>query len=210
MKLYYNPYACSLAVLIAATEAHIELELIEVDILKDPHTLADGSDYAEINPKNYVPALVAANTELLTEVSAILQYLADLRPEWQLAPTPGSWDRVKLQETLNFLGSELHKSYSPWLFHPQETGEQAMAFARAKIADRYAVVEEQLEGRDFLMGAYSVADAYLFVMVNWAAFAKTPLDAFPNIRAWFERMKARPAVQEALRLHSGKPKRAAA
>jgi glutathione S-transferase len=210
MKLYYNPYACSLAVLIAATEAGIDLDLIEVDILKDPHTLADGSDYLGINPKNYVPALVAANAELLTEVSAILQYLADLRPESGLAPTAGSWDRVKLQETLNFLGSELHKFYSPWLFHPEDVGEQAMAYARAKIASRYALVEQQLEGRDYLMGGFSVADTYLFVMVNWAAFAKTPLDAFPNIRAWFDRMNARPAVREALRLHAGKPKRVAA
>jgi len=210
MKLYFNPYACSLAVLIAATEAKIELDLIEVDILKEAHTLVDGTDYSAINPKNYVPALVAANTELLTEVSAILQYLADLRPEHHLAPTPGSWARTRLQETLNFLGSELHKFYSPWLFHPEDVGEQAMAYARAKIASRYALVEAQLKDRDYLMGQFSVADAYLFVMVNWAAFAKTPLDAFPNIRAWFERMKARPAVQEALRLHAGKPKRAAA
>lgn len=209
MKLYFNPYACSLAVLITAAEAHIELDLVEVDILKDPHTLVDGSDYSAINPKNYVPALVAANTQLLTEVSVIVQYLADLRPEWNLAPTPGSWARTRLQETLNFLGSELHKFYSPWLFHP-EVGEVAQAYAREKIASRYALVEAQLEGRDYLMGEFSVADAYLFVMVNWAAFAKTPLDAFPNIRAWFERMKARPAVQEALRLHAGQPKRVAA
>lgn len=210
MKLYYNPYACSLAVLIVATEVRVDLDLIEVDILNDPHTLADGSDYAGINPKNYVPALVAANTELLTEVSVILQYLADLRPEWDLAPTPGSWGRLRLQETLNFLGSELHKAYSPWLFHPDEVGEQAMAYARSRIASRYALIDQQLEGRDYLMGKFSIADAYLFVMVNWAAFAKTPLDAFPNIRAWFDRMKARPAVQEALRLHAGEPKRAAA
>lgn len=210
MKLYFNPYACSLAVLIAATEAHIELDLVEVDILKDPHTLIDGSDYSDINPKNYVPALITANTEMLTEVSAILQYLADLRPEHNLAPAPGSWARTRLQETLNFLGSELHKFYSPWLFHPEDVGEQGMAYARAKIASRYALVETQLEGRDYLMGEFSVADAYLFVMVNWAAFAKTPLDAFPNVRAWFDRMNARPAVQEALQLHSGQPKRVAA
>ncbi|HEY9011375.1 MAG TPA: glutathione binding-like protein [Devosia sp.] len=209
MKLYFNPYGCSLAVVIAATEARIELDLVEVDILKDPHTLADGTDYVGVNAKNYVPALVAANGELLTEVSAILQYLADLRPEWNLAPTAGSWPRTRLQETLNFLGSELHKFYSPWLFHP-EVGEVAQDYARAKIASRYALIERQLDGSDYLMGDFSVADAYLFVMVNWAGFAKTPLDAFPNIRAWFDRMQARPAVQEALRLHAGKPKRIAA
>ena len=209
MKLYFNPYACSLAVLIAAQEAKLDLELIEVDILKDPHTLLDGSDFAPINAKNYVPALVAANGELLTEVSVILQYLADLRPEAHLAPTPGSWDNFRLQETLNFLSSELHKFYSPWLFHP-ETGAVAQDYARGKIASRYALIEQQLAGRDYLMGAFSVADAYLFVMVGWAAFAKTPLDAFPNIRAWYERMKARPAVRDALRLHAGSTRKTAA
>lgn len=208
MKLYYNPYACSLAALIVATEANIELELAEVDIMRDPHTLADGSDYAGINAKNYVPALVAANSQLLTEVSAILQYLADLRPEAKLAPAPASWERARLVEWLNFLGSELHKFYSPWLFHP-EVGDIAQDYARGKIASRYGLVEQQLAGRDYLLGAFSVADAYLFVMVNWAAFAKTPLEDFPNIRAWLERMNARPAVQTALRLHAGKARAAA-
>ena len=209
MKLYYNPYACSLAVLIAAQEAKIDLDLIQVDIMKDPHTLADGSDYLDVNAKNYVPALVEATGELMTEVAVILQYLADLRPEAGLAPVQGSWARTRLQETLNFLGSELHKFYSPWLFHP-EVGGVAQDYARAKIASRYALVEQQLVGRDYLLGEFSLADAYLFVMVGWAAFAKTPLERFPNIRAWFERMKARPAVQEALHLHAGKPKRIAA
>jgi glutathione S-transferase len=209
MQLYFNPYACSLAVLIAATEAKIALDLVQVDIMHDPHTLADGSDYVGVNPKNYVPALVAANGELLTEVSAILQYLAELRPEAHLAPVEGTWARTRLQETLNFLGSELHKCYSPWLFH-SEVGEIAQDYARAKIAARYALIEKQLDGRDYLMGDVSVADAYLYVMVNWAAAAKTPLVDFPNIRAWFDRMKSRPAVAEALRLHSGKPARVAA
>lgn len=209
MKLYFNPYACSLAVLIAAQEVRIDLDLIEVDILKDPHTLADGSLYAGVNAKNYVPALVAANGELLTEVSVILQYLADLRPEAHLAPTPGSWENFRLQEALNFLSSELHKFYSPWLFHP-ETGPVAQDYARGKIAARYELVEQQLAGRDYLLGAFSVADAYLFVMVGWAAFAKTPVDAFPNILAWYERMKSRPAVREALRLHAGSTRKVAA
>lgn len=209
MKLYFNPYACSLAVLIVAREARIDLDLIEVDILKDPHTLADGSNYAAVSAKNYVPALIAANGELLTEVSVILQYLADLRPEWDLAPTAGRWSALRLQETLNFIATELHKFYSPWLFHA-EVGLVAQDYARSKIASRYVLIEEQLKGRDYLMGEFSVADAYLFVMVGWTAFAKTPLDAFPNIRAWFERMNARPAVREALHLHAGSTRKAAA
>jgi glutathione S-transferase len=209
MKLYYNSYACSLAVLIAAEEAGIPLDLAAVDIFKEPHVLADGTDFTGINSKAYVPALVAANGELLTEVAVILQYLADTHPEAGLAQAAGSWERVKLNETLNFVGTELHKFYSPWLFHP-EVGAAAQDYARAKVAARYGLIEDQLAGRDYLMGAFSVADAYLFVMVGWAAFAKTPLDAFPNIRAWFDRMNARPAVREALHLHSGKARRVAA
>jgi glutathione S-transferase len=209
MKLYFNPYACSLAPLIAATEAGIHLDLEPVDIMKDPHTLADGSDYVAVTGKNYVPLLELDTGEQLTEVSVILQFLADTQPEAQLAPANGTWSRVKLQEMLNFLGSELHKFYSPWLFHP-EVGEVAQAYARSKIAGRYALIEKLLAGREYLMGEFSVADAYLFVMVNWAVAAKTPLVEFPNIRAWFERMKARHAVAEAVRRHTSSPARAAA
>jgi len=207
MQLYYHPYACSLAVAITASEAGIPLELAFVDIMGTPHTLVDGSDYAGFNPRNYVPLLVLDDGRQLSEVGAILQYLADLRPEAGLAAAPGSFERVRLSEWLTFVGTELHKSYSPWLFHPDEVGEQAMAYAREGIAARYAFIERKLAGQDWLLGdAFSVADAYLFVMVNWAGVAATPLDAFPNIRAWFERMKARPHVREALRRHSAMPK----
>jgi glutathione S-transferase len=204
MKLYYNPYGCSLAVTIAAAEAKVPLDLVFVDILSDPHTLADGSDYSLINPRNYVPLLELDDGEEISEVAAIVQYLADLVPDAGLAPAAGTAGRVKLQEWLTFLGTELHKFYSPWLFHP-EVGEIAQDYARAKIAGRYALIDNYLGDRDYLLGSFTVADAYLFVMVNWAAFAKTPLEAFPNLRAWFERMKARPAVKEALRLHSRMP-----
>jgi glutathione S-transferase len=209
MKLYFNPYACSLAPLIAATEAGIPLDLVPVDIMRDPHTLADGSDYIAVNEKNYVPLLELDSGERLTEVSVILQVLADTRPETGLAPPAGTWSRVKLQETLNFLGSELHKFYSPWLFHP-EVGDVAQAYAREKIAGRYALIEKRLADREYLMGEFSIADAYLFVMVNWAGAAKTPLADFPNIRAWFARMKARPGVVEAMGRHSAAPARVAA
>jgi len=204
MKLYYNPYGCSLAVTIAAAEAKVPLDLVFVDILSDPHTLADGSDYSLINPRNYVPLLELDDGEEISEVAAIVQYLADLVPDAGLASAAGTAGRVKLQEWLTFLGTELHKFYSPWLFHP-EVGEIAQDYARAKIAGRYALIDKHLRDRDYLLGSLTVADAYLFVMVNWAAFAKTPLEAFPNLRAWFERMKARPAVKEALRLHSRMP-----
>ena len=204
MKLYYNPHACSLAVVILAAEAGIRLELAEVDILKDPHTLADGSDFATINPKGYVPMLELDNGERLTEVAVILQYLADLRPEADLVPPAGSIERVWQQEALNFIATELHKFYSPWLFHP-EVGETAQAYARSKIASRFAILDLQLSHYEFVAGdSFTAADAYLYVMANWSAFAKVPLAPYPNLRAWFRRIGDRPAVKEALRLHAGK------
>lgn len=210
MKLYYNPYGCSLAVVIAALEAGIELQLEWVDILAEPHRLADGSDYRAINPKNYVPILVREDDSLLTEVAVILQYLGDLAPDSGLVPAPGTEERVRQQEWLNFLSSELHKFFSPWLFH-DEVGETAQTYAREKIATRFALVDAQLTGADYLFGPNpTAADAYLFVMVNWSDFAKVPLEPHSHLRAWFERMKARPAVKEALRRHSRQPAAVAA
>ena len=210
MKLYYNPYGCSLAVVIAAAEAGITLDLEWVDILADPHRLADGTGYSGINPKNYVPLLQRDDNTLLTEVAVILQYLADSAPDSGLAPAPGTEARLRLQEWLNFLSSELHKFFSPWLFHP-EVGEIAQTYAREKIAARFAIIDGALARTDFVASdSFTAADAYLFVMVNWSDFAKVPLEPYPHLRGWFARMKARPAVKEALRLHSRQPATAAA
>lgn len=209
MKLYYNPYACSLAPLIAATELGLDLDVVFVDILKDPHTLIDGTDYSAIQPRNYVPMLELDNGRRMTEVAVILPYLADHKPG-NLAPAPTDPARYELQEWLNFIGTELHKFYSPWLFHA-EVGELAQNYARGKIAGRYRLIDRHLADRDYILGdSFSLADAYLVVPVSWADFAKTPLDAYPNIRAWFERVKARPAVQAALQHHAVTPKRFAA
>lgn len=209
MKLYYNPYACSIAPAIAAAEGGLALDLTFVDILHDPHALADGSDYALTNKRNYVPLLELDNGERLSEVAAIVQYLADTAGNG-IAPASGTPERYKLQEWLTFIGTELHKFYSPWLFHP-EVGETAQAYARAKIASRYRLIDAHLAVNHYLLGdRFSVADAYLFVTVSWEAVAKTPLDDFPNIRAWFARMKARPAVAVALKRHSVLPEAAAA
>jgi glutathione S-transferase len=208
MKLYYHPWACSLAPVIVAAEAGIALDLVYVDILSEPHTLLDGTLYSTVNARHYVPLLVRENGEPLTEVAAILQYLA--RPaRGRLAPLPTAPEHVELQQWLTFVATELHKMYSPWLFHP-EVGEAAQEFSRGKISNRYAFVEHHLAGRDYLLGTFTIADAYLFVTVNWAAAANTPLEDFPNIRAWFERMNARPAIKEALRAHSVTPKQIAA
>lgn len=205
MQLYYHPYGCSLAPAIAAAEAGIALDLVYVDILGEPHTLADGLLYTEVNARNYVPLLGLDDGTEVSEAGIILQYLADLNPAAGLAPEPGTTARRELNQWLTFLGTELHKTYSPWLFHP-EVGAAAQDYARKRVAARYAIVEQQLAGKTWLLGeSFTVADAYLFVMVNWAAAANTPLTGFPNIRAWFERMKARPQVRAALKLHSVSP-----
>lgn len=204
MQLYYHPYGCSLAPAIVAAEADILLDFVHVDILGAPHALVDGTSYARVNTRDYVPLLVPDDGSEVSETGIIVKVLADLNPAAQLAPAVGSPERLLLDQWLTFLGTELHKSYS-LLFHP-EVGEAGHAYARALIARRYALVEAQLEGRTWLLGdTLTVADAYLFVMVNWAAAAGTPLDAFPLIRAWFERMKARPKVREAIRSHSASP-----
>ncbi len=210
MQLYYHPYGCSLAPAIAAAEAGIALDLVYVDIIGEPHTLADGMLYTEINARNYVPLLGLDDGTEISEAGIILQYLADLNPAAGLAPAPGTTERRELNQWLTFLGTELHKTYSPWLFHP-EVGELAQDYARQRVAARYTIVEQQLSGKTWLLGeSFTVADAYLFVMVNWAAAAKTPLADFPNIRAWFDRMKARPQVRAALKLHSVSPAAVAA
>ena len=200
MKLYYGVNACSLAPLIAATEAGIPLDIVKVDIYRTPHTLPDGSAYASVNPKLYVPLLELDDGSRMTEVAVLLQYLADLKPQAALAPDRTSPERYRLQEWLNYIATELHKSFSPWLFHP-EVGEAAQTAARAKIAMRLELVEAQLADNDYLMGAFTVADAYLFTVLGWAKFAKVPLDSFPHIRGWQARVAARPSVQAAVRQH---------
>ena len=202
MQLYYHPYGCSLAPAIVAAEAGIALDFVHVDILGAPHTLADGTNYLDINARNYVPLLILDDGTEVSEVAVILKLLADMHPDSQLAPATGTPDRLLLDQWLNFLGTELHKSYSPWLFHP-EVGESGQSYARDLVARRYALVEQQLEGRTWLLGdVFTIADAYLFVMVNWAAAAGTPLDGFPLIRSWFDRMKGRPLVRAAISQHA--------
>lgn len=202
MQLYYHPYACSLAVLIAASEAGIPLDLVKVDIAETPHSLPDGSDFAEVvTGKNYVPVLTLDDGSQMSEVAVILQYLADLEVGSGLAPGAATFERYKLQEWLNFIASELHKFYSPWLFHP-ETGEVAQAFARDKITGRLAMIDSQLAAREFLLpGGYSVADAYLYTMVNWSKVTGISLVPHGNLTNWFGRVGARPAVKAALRRH---------
>ena len=195
MKLYYSPGACSLSPHIVAREAGIDLELVKVDT--KTKTVAAEGDYWTVNPKGYVPAIEADNGEVLTEGPAIVQYLADLKPESQLAPANGTWARTRLQETLNYITSEIHKSYSP-LFRPDllpAVREERLAY----LKKRYALLDRQLEGRNFLFGdQFTIADAYLFAVTNWARGVKLDLSDFPNLRAVQKRVAARPAVRAAM------------
>jgi glutathione S-transferase len=196
MKLYYAPGACSLSPHIVATEAGIALDLVKVDTKSK--TITHEGDFWDVNPKGYVPALELDDGEILTEGPAIVQYLADRAPKTELAPANGSIERVRLQETLNYLTSEIHKSYSP-LFKPDvlpAVREERLAY----LAKRYALVEKQLEGRKYLTGdRFTVADAYLFTLTRWARVVKLDLSDFPNLEAFQKRVGSRKAVLEAMR-----------
>jgi glutathione S-transferase len=199
MKLYYSPGACSLSPHIVAVEAGIALELVRVNLGRTPHTTASGGDFSSVNPNGYVPVLELDDGQWLTEGPAIVQYLADLKPESALAPAAGTLARARLQSWLNFIGTELHKMYSPWLFHA-EYGEQAQTVARGKIAERLGFVDRHLAAAGpFLAGeSFSVADAYLFTAVSWSKLVNVDLSAFDALRAYLERVGARPAVREAM------------
>jgi glutathione S-transferase len=196
MKLYYAPGACSLSPHIVANEAGIALDLVEVD--NRTKTIVREGDYWDVNPKGYVPALELDNGELLTEGPAIVQYLADLAPAAGLAPENGSFARVRLQEMLNYITSELHKTYSP-LFNPELlplVREERLAYLRK----RYALLEKQLAGRKYLFGDwFTIADAYLFVVTSWARAVKLDLGEFPNLQAFQKRVSSRKAVLKAMR-----------
>lgn len=205
MKLYYAAGTCSFAAHIVAREAGIPLELEKVDIFKTPHMTASGQDFGQINPKGYVPALLLDDGSLLSEGAAIVQYLADLNPDAGLASPAGTLDRYRLQSWLNFIAAELHKMYSPWLFHA-EYGTAVQQIARDKIAQRLTLIEDQLATQGpFLMGEqFTAADAYLFVIVGWSSFAKVDLTPFPALRAFMQRVGTRPKVQEAQAVERGK------
>ncbi|HJR20541.1 MAG TPA: glutathione transferase GstA [Dongiaceae bacterium] len=199
MKLYYATGTCSLSPHIVALEAGIALDLERVDLRSAPRVTETGAEFAAINPNRYVPALQLDDGSVLTEGAAIALYLADLKPETGLAPAIGTPERHRLHSWLVFIATELHKMYSPWLFHP-EYGAQAQEVARQKIAERLAYVEERLaEGGPFLMDArFTAADAYLFTVVGWSRVAKVDLAAFPELRAFLERIGARPHVRAAM------------
>ena len=196
MKLYFSPGACSLSPHIVARELGLPLELEKVD-LKAKQT-ASGRDFTQINPKGYVPALEFDSGEVLTEGPAIVQYLADLKPQAKLAPANGTLERARLQKMLNFISTELHKTYSP-LFNPATPAETRQE-RKDHLRKRYAYIEGLLVGRPFLLGdEFSIADAYLYTVTNWSRVAKVDLTEFPDLLAFQKRVAARPAVQAALK-----------
>ena len=162
------------------------------------HKLADGTDYYAINPKGSVPLLELDNGERLSEGPVIVQYLADLAPASQLAPANGTMARYRLQEWLNFLTSEIHKGFSP-LFNPA-TPEDYKPLAKARLADRLRIVDAALEGKAYLMGdQFTVADAYLFTLTNWAQPVGLDISNLAQLGAYRARVAARPAVQAAMK-----------
>jgi glutathione S-transferase len=196
MKLFYSRGTCSLAPHIVLHEAALQADLQKVDI--KAKMLEGGGDFTQVNPKGYVPVLQLDNGEFLTENGVILQYLADLKPQSGLAPAAGTLGRYRLMEWLSFISSELHKAYSP-LFAPT-TPEEYRAIVKHKLAQRLGYIDQKLAGKQYLMGdTFTVADAYLFVVVNWSRAMQVDLTAFPNLQAFQQRVAHRPAVQAAMK-----------
>jgi glutathione S-transferase len=193
MDLYFSPLACSLASRITVYEAGAEANFVRVDTRAG--RTADGADYRAINPKGLVPALRTDEGEVLTENAAILQYLAERFPEAGLAPT--GFERHRLRQWLSFIGSELHKYVFTPLLSPK-TSSEARTVATEAARDRFAYLNGHLAGREWLLDSFSVADAYLAAVLNWAQAVKFDLAAYPAVAAYRDRLRARPAVARAL------------
>jgi glutathione S-transferase len=196
MKLYYAPGACSLAVHIVLREAGYKFDLERVDV---PNKKTEsGADYWLVNPKGYVPALQLDDGQVLTEVGVIIQYLADQRPRRGLAPRPRTMERYRLMEWLNFIAAEIHKSLSAF-FNPKMTPEWREA-QLALVGRRFSYLEKALGSNAHLMGEFSVADAYLYTVLNWTNFHKIDASAWPNVQSYMRRIAERPTVKRAMKV----------
>jgi glutathione S-transferase len=196
MKLYFSPGACSLSPHIVLHEAGLPFEKVRADT--KTKIMDGGGDYKTVNPLGYVPALQLDDGTVITEGPAIVQYIADKVPAKKLAPPNGTMERTKLQSWLNFVTSELHKGFSP-LFNPSMPDEAKKIF-RERLVTRFAHLDKHFAGNDYLMGKdFSVADAYLFVVSNWASRVDVDLSPFANVLAYRKRVGARPAVQAAMK-----------
>lgn len=196
MKLYYSPGACSLSPHIVLREAGLAFDLVRTST--KTHKMEDGTDFYAINPKGAVPVLEIANGERLTEAPVVLQYIADQVPQKQLVPPAGTMARYRVQEWLNYITSELHKAFGP-LFSPA-TPPEAKEMFKGWLSPRLKWVDSQLAGKQFLTGdTFTVADAYLYTVVNWTKHVGISTDELPNLLAFMARVGARPAVGEALK-----------
>ncbi|QQX84462.1 glutathione transferase GstA [Cupriavidus necator] len=201
MKLYYTPGVCSMAVHIALREAGLPVTLAKVDLLR--HKLAvpeNGTDdYYTINPRGYVPLLQLDDGSRHTEAASLLQYIADLVPERALLPAAGTRERLEATGWITLVSTELHKVFSPWLWH-KETAQSTVEACKAKLKLRFAELDKHLQGRQYLTGdTFTVADAYCFTILGWARMLMMPLTAYPTLQDYLSRIAARPAVQEAMR-----------
>jgi glutathione S-transferase len=195
LKLYYVPGTCSLCPHIVLHESGLAFTLDQVG--RADKKTESGDDYTAINHKTNVPALVMENGELLTEVAVISQYIADLAPDKRLAPPAGTLQRYRLQEWLNYISSEIHKGCSP-LFNPK-LGDDAKAALMPRLLQRIGYAAEALSDREYLMGTYTVADAYLFTVLRWAPRLNIDLASWPAITAYMARVAARPATISAMK-----------
>ena len=195
MKLYFAPGACSFLPHIALRETGLDFDLVKVD-LGAGKIVADGSDFARINPKGYVPALELDDGQVLTEAQVIAQYIADRKPESGLAPKAGTMERYRLQEWLAFINSEIHKGFVP-LFNPA-TPEGYKTIAIQGLTKRLSFVAKHLEKNDFMLGRpFGIADAYLYTVLNWSQWTGIDLTPWPALTAFQQRVGARPAVKAA-------------
>lgn len=195
MKLYYTPGACSQAPHIAIHELGLSCEAVKVDLAT--HKLDDGTDYRTINPKGYVPTLELDDGTRITEANVILQYLAEQKPG-RLAPAFGTMERWKLMEWLAFIASEVHKGFGP-LWNPKTPADVRERTVQA-LGNRFGYLAQTLEKQPFLMGnEFTIADAYLFVILNWSDLHKVDLSPWPALQQLRQRVAARPAVQATLK-----------
>lgn len=196
MKFYFSPGSCSMASHMVLNELGLKAETESVSLKE--HKTKSGADFYKINPKGYVPALTLDNGQTLTEGSVILQYLADQKPESQMIPKAGTFERYRCQEWLNFISSELHKNFSP--FFSESTPEQTRMNLKSTLAKRFEYLANHLKTNPFLMGnQFTVADAYLFTILSWSPHLRIDLTPYPALMGYAERIKSRPATMMTLK-----------
>jgi glutathione S-transferase len=195
-KLYYTPGSCSLSPHIALREADLPFELVQVDLAEKK--LKSGGSFLAVNPKGYVPAVVAEDGRLLTEGAILVQWIADQKPEKNLAPKAGTNERLKLQEWLHFIATELHKGFGP--VNNPKINDDAKAFFKNRLLSRFEFLSKSLEGKQYLLGDhFSVADGYAYYTLrNLRKLDSSVLEGSPILKAYFERVGGRPAVRAAL------------